>query len=187
MTHVPRIKVPISDLNGERLTYLRTLFSGIAKRGNNIVVNQKSIGGHSYILGISDSYETGSDYLEWRFKTTKENYFGLYYERWKPFESDIYFLDRVYFHLTRYDSDSRQEKEYLLLHCDASEPDDTPHSLYKRSPHLHISVAEHPLPHSHIALNINSLPIIYKSLDSLQIAINDAITMIREEVIENLV
>ncbi len=184
MAPVPRIKDKIKNLGG-RYKIVNRLISPIAKRGNGVIIIPKSFG-YTYILGASDSYEQGNDYLKWRFRTNIDGFYGQYYERWNQYDSDTYYLDRIYFHIIRYNNVKRIEEDYVLLHCDSSEPDSSANSKYKKSPHLHICCAEQPLPHSHIALTEN-VSEIYKSLDNLDQAVQNAVQLLMAEILGRLV
>ncbi|MCW3089815.1 MAG: hypothetical protein JWP81_884 [Ferruginibacter sp.] len=86
--------------------------------------------------------------------------------------NDRYFLDKSYFHLYTYNNDLK-EFEYILLHCDTSEPNDTPHSIYKKSPHLHIEVAEHPIPKAHFALYNGRVAEVLRNIKAYNIALSE--------------
>jgi len=177
MNDQPRIQVSLDELKKDRVRDINALFKTLAKRQGKIVVNLTS-SNNTLVFGVSDNNENGSDFLNWRFKTKTENYSALYYERWIPYEADIYYLDRMYFHIYKTDISERRAVEYICLHCDANEPDDAQHARFKQSPHLHFSTAEQPLPHSHIALNNGNLNQIFSSLASLHQAIKQAVDMI---------
>jgi hypothetical protein len=93
-------------------------------------------------------------------------------------------LDRAYLSLFKTEPSTRTEIEFLCLHCDPNEPDDARHAIYKKGPHLHIQVAEEPIPHAHIALNRGHLDAVLNSPDSLTKAMGAAILMLREEILD---
>jgi hypothetical protein len=138
------------------------------------------------IFGISDGYETGVNFTEWRFKTLCENIKGNYHEIWINHGNGNYFLYRSYFHLYKVSESDKTEAEYILLHCDASEPDDTPHSIYKQSPHIHIEVAENPVPKMHFALYNGRVKETLKGIDSFNQALKESIEMINDQVMKLL-
>lgn len=183
MNYVPRITSSIDDLNTSRGSQIVDLLKTVANKGNKIVCNNRSIGGRSFIIAVSDTTETGTDFSTWRFKTYIPQFHAMYYESWIPFEDEIYFLQRAYFHLYKTKQYKLEEEEYILLHCDVSEPDDSNHSKYKQSPHLHIKSAEQPLPHAHIALNNCDLQFTLSSLDNLNNALRKSIEMIDDQVL----
>ena len=181
---VPRIKKSIEDLSTNRHKSIGKSLKPIAKNLERIFLCNRSIGSRYFVIGASDRNETGNDYSDWRFKTKLDKYDGMYYERWLHFEKNIYFLERIYFHLYELDLEKTTIKEFVLLHCDSAEPVSTDHSKYKRSPHLHISCAPQPIPHAHIALNNYDLDVISESLNNLDKAIRKSIEMIEDQIIK---
>lgn len=186
MAYVPRIKCSINDLNSSRGKQVKNLIKNVAHDGNRIQFINKSIGGRAFVIAISDTFETGNEFASWRFKTYVPEFHAMYYEVWIPFEEDIYFLERAYFHLYKTKQRRLEEEEYILLHCDVSESDDTEHAKYKQSPHLHIKSAEQPLPHSHFALNNCDLENTLSSLEKLDFALSEAIQMLDNQVLLEL-
>jgi hypothetical protein len=186
MTHIPRITSSIDTLNSTRGSQIIGLLKCVANRGDKITFNYRSIGGRAFIIAISDSTETGNEFTSWRFKTYVDQYHAMYYEKWIPLQDDVYFLSRAYFHIYKTRQTKLQEEEYILLHCDVSEPDDSHHAKYKQSPHLHIKSAEQPLPHAHFALNNTDLQLTLSSLDNLNNALQNAIEMIDNQVLLEL-
>ncbi len=181
MTPTPRIIEKLDNLRSVRYTVLRDIFSPICKKKNNINVYSPVLGG-SFILGISDGKESGSNFREWRFQTINDSIRGCYFEVWINYKKDNYFLERSYLHLYKF-NESESEDEYVLLHCDASEPDNSEHSIYKQSPHLHIEVAPYPLKKAHIALYNGRLKEVLKDLNSFNTALRETIQMINSQII----
>jgi hypothetical protein len=181
MTPTPRIIQSINTLRSGRFTTLRDLFSPISKRGKHINIYPISLGG-SFIIGISDGKETGSNFREWRFQTTNENIRGCYFEVWLKYEKENCFLERSYLHLYK-TTEPENENEYVLLHCDASEPDGTEHAIYKQSPHLHIEVAPYPLKKAHIALYNGRIGEVLKNIGSFNDALRESIQMINSQIL----
>jgi hypothetical protein len=186
MAPIPRITQSINDLNAARGRQIISLLKGVANRGDKISFNNRSIGGRAFIIAVSDAAETGNEFTSWRFKTYVDHYHAMYHEIWIPLHEDIYFLERAYFHLYKTQKSKLEEEEYILLHCDVSEPDDSPHAKYKQSPHLHIKSAEQPLPHAHFALNNCDLEFTLSSLENLNNALTNAIQMIDHQVLLEL-
>lgn len=182
MTPVPRIIELIDTLNSKRNSDLLNIFSTIAFRRKNINVYSRSLGGN-LIFSISDGKETGTNFTDWRFQTISENINGSYYEIWTSLGKGSYFLDRSYFHLYSLDEQQLTESEYVLLHCDASEPDDTPHCSYKQSPHLHIEVAQHPIPKAHLALYNGRIKEVLKDLNAFNSALKETIEMLSSQIL----
>ncbi len=174
--HNPRITSNIGSLLSKRSAFLTRLFAQISYKGANINVCTPSSGG-SLFIGISDGKESGINYRDWRFQSSVQHIYANYHEVWNNIGKDKYFLVRSYLHLYVIDDDF-SEKEYILLHCDASEPDDTPHSLYKQSPHIHIEVAPHPIPKAHIALFNGRQSEILSDIKSFDNALIECINLI---------
>ena len=131
-------------------------------------------------------------FRDWRFATPATNLWGSYFERWVPVDAKArhYFLDRAYLHLYRRSRfDDALDREILGLHCDPNEAVETAshqgprHTRYKRGPHIHVSTAEQPIPHSHIALNLGHLSEVLGSFHSLSVALRSAIGMLNDQVI----
>jgi hypothetical protein len=74
------------------------------------------------------------------------------------------------------------EYELLALHCDPEEPDGE-RAVYKRGPHVHISIAEPPVKDAHIALARGHLDEVLANVGSLMEALNWCIIMIRDELL----
>ncbi|MGO8735448.1 MAG: hypothetical protein ACLQVM_21935 [Terriglobia bacterium] len=118
---------------------------------------------------------------------------GSYQERWCPVDEKRkrYYLERAYLHLylTTHVDGEATEKEMVLLHCDPNEADEPKgwlglrHSRYKRGPHLHISTAQQPIPHSHFALNACDLESVLSSVESLTKAMREAVQMLEDQVL----
>ena len=125
-------------------------------------------------------------YVDWRFPTTNPNFSAQYFERWEKHENNLYFLERSYLHLYWLDDFGTAEKEYILLHCDPNEPEDADHYIYKRNPHLHISVAEQPIPHSHFALCLSNIDDVLSSIDRLDDALGHILLMLRDQVLDHV-
>lgn len=158
-------------------------------------LNQRGRDGKATIIlaSFSGPQPPSDSYRDWRFATTATNLWGSYFERWMPADPKErhYFLDRAYLHLyERTRSEGAGDKEILGLHCDPNEPLEhenhggLKHARYKRGPHIHVSTAEQPMPHSHIALNLGHLDEVLESFDNLSSAIQSAIRMLNDQVIE---
>ena len=138
-----------------------------------------------YIIGTYDGTRPTAEYRDWRFSTFVRNFRAMYFEIWKrSTENDQYwYLDRAY--LSIYQIIDRNESEFLCLHCDPNIANDVKEK-YKKGPHLHIKAANEPLPHAHIVLNLGHLDAVLTSIDTLSVAIDTAISMPKEEVLDNL-
>jgi len=141
------------------------------------------------ILAVSDvNVRQQRDYTNWRFRTYIENIEASYYEKWILFDKNLYYLDRIYFHLYKIDTIERESKEYVLLHCEPNfnwkSSTRDPQDKYQHSPHIHLKCAEEPIPHSHFSLNLLELPRIMASIGELNSAIGNGILLIKEQVLD---
>ncbi len=123
---------------------------------------------------------------EWRFTTFVPSIRGAYRERWIPVDERgrRYYLELAYLHLYEQLAVGEGERQFLALHCDPNEDDESPHAKYKQGPHVHVVTAPQPLPHSHFALNLGDLPRVLSSLHDLQTAFSTAVLLLREQVLE---
>jgi hypothetical protein len=109
----------------------------------------------------------------------------MYHERWSRKDKNVWQLERAYLNL--YKRSGVDEVEFLCLHCDPLEPDSAPHARYKQGPHLHVSIADDPIKHAHLALNGGLLNLVLKSVMTLGTTMEWAVQMIRDEVLDALV
>lgn len=166
----------------------------LERKGPRIACRYVGGGGDVTLIAFSGPEPVTDSSELWRFRTHVPALRGAYHERWRPVNEKRkrYYLDRAYLHLyTRtYVQGQITEKELLLLHCDPNEPgvttdsNELSHWKYKRGPHLHISVAEQPIPHSHFALNACHLNSILSSVASLSEALEVAIKMLEDQVLQ---
>ena len=119
---------------------------------------------------------------DWRFRTPVRRLVGCYFEQWISVDGTnrVYGLDRIAFSLLLLERIS--EREVVALHSDPNEPDG-PHAPFKRGPHLHVTLAEQPLPHAHLGLAMESMPALIDSVDGLTAAVERALFMLSEEVL----
>ena len=167
---------------------IRTILSPIAGMPGGPAWNNKATA-TGFIIATHDGAPPTSDYRDWRFATILPGFRGMYFERWLRVGADrkeIWYLERAYLNLYETIGHTRQETEYLCLHIDPNLPNDTPHWVYKRGPHLHMSAAKHPIPRAHIALNRGHLDEVLRSVESLSQALGLAINMIKEEIFDSM-
>jgi hypothetical protein len=98
------------------------------------------------------------------------------------FRQESFFLERAYLHLFVRQNDLT-EKEIVALHCDPNESASSKHYRYKAGPHIHMTTAESPLHHAHIALNSNELDAVLASVGGLTTALNVAVKMLDSQVL----
>jgi hypothetical protein len=181
---MPVLSASIEELSprGQRV---QKLLKPLTKQNNGPAWRRISAYGDIIIATFTGSQPT-SVYRDWRFATIAQNFRGMYFERWMRIDEgnrEFWYLDRAY--LTLYQITDKRfgvEKEFLSLHCDPNEPDGL-HAMYKRGPHLHVSAAEEPIPHAHIALNIGYIESVLSSTETLSEAIEWSVIMISEQIL----
>jgi hypothetical protein len=174
------------DLLTNRTSSILDILSAIASN-KKLNVQQISLK-PKIVFAVSDIFEKGQDFTEWRFRTCVTNYNASYYEIWTTKNYIDYSLTRAYFHLYCTEEDYCKitpNGEYLLLHCDPNE-NDLIHGIYKRNPHLHVKTAKHPFPHAHIALNLYSADQIYGDIEEFSKSIKQSIKMINDQILNEL-
>jgi hypothetical protein len=189
-----RILISPKDLRS-RNQIVKQFLKPLALNYKTLVVAPSGGSSTEYITAARDnSSRTNVRYDEMRFRTVINNLRAMYYERWnKTFQgkNEFFYLDRAYLHFYLIDPSSVEEKEFVLLHCDPNEPDNAAHAKYKQSLHLHIECSDSSCyphcyiwPHAHIALNTGYLGHVLKDVDSLTKALEEAVCMLKDEVLE---
>ena len=143
------------------------------------------------MIGIHSGARPEFSLTDWRFSTIVNGIWAGYHERWFAVDEKRkkFFIDRAYLHLYRRRPSEQDETEITALHCDPNEPDDSgllKHAVYKRGPHIHLTAAEQPFPHSHIALNAMEIDSVLGSIDSLHKAVTAGIVLLRDQVLDVL-
>lgn len=127
---------------------------------------------------------SGSDYLEWKFRSFAKPIWCQYYEIWKPKNNNFLHLIRAYLHIYQSDPTSHSLKEILCIHCDPDDESDEPIRTFKQGPHLHVKAAREPLPKCHFPLNLDNLNRVLSSRRSLTQAFEQAINVVCKEVLK---
>ncbi|MBC6992222.1 hypothetical protein [Hymenobacter sp. BT491] len=163
-----------------------------AKRGEKTTISCNTYPqAQHYILGTYDGSIPNKSYRDWRFTCYNTEFRCMYFEDWVP--SDLaktkWALNNLSFSLFRVLRQSRDEREVLAIHCEPreTEPADKTiksHYQYKRIPHLHVSLATQPLPHSHFALHHTNDISMMKNIESLTSFMRNVLVMIKDEVID---
>ncbi len=130
---------------------------------------------------IADVGQFISGNVQETFKTINPNFNASYFEIWDRRDKNEFYLNKIYFHL--YSIEERENKEYILLHTDPSDPDVT-HGDYKRSPHLHIKrTTDLKIPHAHLALNINDYDKALSSISEMDKCFKNHINMLVNQIL----
>jgi hypothetical protein len=143
------------------------------------------------MIGVHSGPRPEVDVTDWRFSTFVSGIRAAYHERWIAVDErrKRFYIERAYLHLYRRKLHEREESEVMALHCDPNEPDDSgvlKHAVYKRSPHIHVTAAEQPFPHSHLALNATQIDDVLSSIDSLHNAVTSGVVLLRDQVLDLL-
>lgn len=186
------IEIPSKDV-GRRSGRIRQLLTPIAERPADLFVVPKSTVEDLVIAAHGRGFSSSGNFNSLRFRTVAPRFYAMYYERWKRTyvkRAEYYYLYQAYLHLYLIDR-VRGESEFLLLHCDPNEPISAAHAKYKQALHIHIESgnADWPhniWPHAHLALNVAYLNSMLKDINSLSKAIEIAVLMLKEEVLELL-
>ncbi len=118
------------------------------------------------------------------FRTGARGVWAQYFEVWSPEDvrQKSWTLNAAY--LTILELDRNNNTEILGIHCDPTDRSNEPISSFKRGPHLHVKCAREPLPKSHFPLNYGHLSDVLRDCNALTKALEDAIFIIRTEVLE---
>lgn len=177
------IVIDISQLT-KRVTTVRKLLSPL--RGGTVPCYLRPAPrqyGECHILAACQKQEIGISFEEWQFRTLVKDLWCQYYELWRPIgQTDKRFLERIYLNILHLNYHHNFEK-VVSIHCDPNEKGSEPQSSYKRGPHLHIQKSESPLNQCHFPLNYSHLKIVLSSIDNVTKAFNDAIQILRHEVL----
>lgn len=173
-----------TDKFGPRAQIITKLLRPIVPKGRSLSCRPRLLNRQmvlSAYLG-SEPIDTSPDL--WRFSTRISRIRASYYERWisVDYRQQAFFLDRAYLHLYLR-SDAITEREIVALHCDPNEAQSGRHFRYKAGPHIHMSTAQDPLHHSHIALNNESFPKVLSSVANLTVAIEMAVALVDDQVL----
>jgi len=179
---VPVVRLASSEI-GQRGERVRKLLSTLSSTAGGPAW-QPVAGQGFYIIGAHDGSPPSSEFLQWRFATIAPGFRASYHERWTEQARRSFVLERAYLTIFKVDRADRTETEFVCLHCDPSEPDNAAHAIYKQGPHLHVMVAESPVPHAHIALNRGHLEAVLQSAASLSSALEQSLLMLRKEILD---
>lgn len=141
-----------------------------------------------WIIAMHDGAPSTTSHQDWRFATSVSNLRANYFEVWRAADGDYWHLYQAYLNIFQRirEQTTYAERKFLSLHCDPNEPDEADHAEYKREPHLHIQAADEPFPHAHIVLTGGHSDLVLISIDSLSEAMEWAVLMLRDEVLNAL-
>jgi len=110
-----------------------------------------------------------------------------YFEIWLPSDGEKRWeLERAYLSISRVIRQLGKREDILCVHCDPLTKDSDPLASYRKGPHLHVMLAQAPLPRAHFPLNACHLQQVLASVESLTNAMQSAIGIVCHEVICHL-
>ena len=120
-------------------------------------------------------------------QTKLRDVFVSYFEVWSEINTPKQlYLDKCYLHLDKLSHRRADQEKLLALHSDLDCIEDTPENLYKRGPHMHVTVGTHPFTDSHIGLSLGDLEKTCSSLDNLMRSLQRNLMMIDHEFLSRL-
>jgi hypothetical protein len=167
----------------ERTATIRSLLKKISHVKDGPVISRQT-GSQQFVLGAQDAQDRSSDFRTWRFNLFVKQFCANYFEIWHPSGKDAFALYRAYLNIYRVER--AVETEYLCLHTDPQEPASSPSAKYKRGLHFHVCVAGDPFKSAHLALSQPFLSKVLKTPRTLTASLQDAVQMIREEILNPL-
>lgn len=186
------IEVVEEELFSHRPRAIGEMLSGLQGRQVACQAYPGMFRGGRAFAAHSGGVDPKSHFSQWRFRTVSRDVECQYYELWKSLGQDrLMFLDRAYLHLYRIDRDAKRSAQMLCLHTDPNDNvEDTRLRRYKRGLHLHVNEAADPIPKCHLSVIVSHLgdhlEQILSSVENLTTAMQDAVDMIRYELIERL-
>ena len=139
--------------------------------------DRSAIGAGRIIAAHDGPIPAGGNYRSWYFRTAIDGLRGQYFEVWRE-AGQLFTLSQAYLHLYRIGANAAELDEIVALHSD---PADT--NKYKIGPHIHVALAEHPLPRCHFALDLGRLEEVTSTIASLDTALQRAIQLVADEVL----
>jgi len=182
---VPPIGMSTDDWRTNRADQVRHMLLPLkGQRGIVCEPSKKKVRSGTALVahdGVRDEY----DYRACRFRSRKARIEGNYFEIWVPDPTwRRMYLKRAYLTLLLRNDTRRSADELLCIHCDPDDASEGPTRHYKRGPHLHVRMAQAPLPRCHFALCLTSMDNVVTSAASLTAAFGEAALMISHEVLE---
>ena len=159
---------------------IQALLRPIARVSTGPAWKKFTIGTTGMVFGTHDGTYHSASYKDSRFATTAHGYQANYFEAWRRESKSHYVVEKMY--LSIYDATGSEESELLCLHCDPTLAVSSENYMYKRGPHLHMSMAGYPFARAHLAVCGADVETVLKSSASLHAAMAWAIQMIRDEV-----
>lgn len=139
--------------------------------------------GRATILHAGDGFPSAKGC---RVRSRISGVFISYYEVWEETEDpQIVQIYQMYLNVYRI-ANEYDEEELLGLHSDPSEPMNSPHGMYKISPHIHVFAGDQPFSHSHIALSLLNIRENCTSVSTLTQSFRRFIKMVDEQMLTQI-
>lgn len=172
------------DLFSLRINTIQEMLAPL-KQGRQVaceLVKTQERGGK--VFAAHDGRALGGGFRDWSFRTFAPDLWCRYFELWRPgIGIDKWNLSRAYLTIAKIDRVSRCLEEVICIHCDPLDTSPEPVGSYKRGPHLHVEVADDPLPRAHFPLNFGHLEAVLSSPDDLTRALKQAVAIVVHEVV----
>ena len=170
------------DLFTYRIQHVKSLLSPLAEKKRFHCEFYRPKVARGKVLVAHDGKKIQESYREWSFRSHARDIWCRYFELWIPITSEgEWYLNRAYLTILRTNYQTRSLEEYLCIHCDPNDTSDEPGSSHKRGPHLHVEMAEPPIPDCHFPLNLGHLEQVLSSVDSLTEALQQTIEVLSHE------
>lgn len=179
---MPKIVVDCDSLASRGRLFTDLLSPLLRSKKEGVATNRWPSGNSGFIIAAYHG-QVSNSFNEARFSTSIKKFQGQYFEIWNPTDHrklEKYFLYRAYLNIY---ADS---KEYVCLHSDPEEDEDSPSgtkACYRRCPHVHVKIEHHSISKSHIAINHGYLNQIMMSPDDFFRAMKNGIELISDEIL----
>ena len=158
---------------------LRPLAQGV----NRFTCDKINAGNKTVLYAVRGPTKTTDAHRDWRFRSFVDTIVFRYTESWVSVGEGNFDLSHFSLGLHK-SSDRTDDKEWLSFDCEPTHSESDPHGIYKQGPHLHIKVANDPLPHVHFPLiTATYLPQVLDSSDTLFCAVSDIVATLKEQVL----
>ena len=121
------------------------------------------------------------------FGTSVRGAVASYVERWGPTDRThvSFTLLKAGFHLLLRSGPYARPVEVVALHCEPTlDGDDWP-SVYRRIPHIHVSIAKYPVSRAHFAVELSRHNEVLDSIESMQCTMTAYVQLISAEILEH--
>jgi hypothetical protein len=179
------VRIGGTDLFSLRVNTIQGMLAPL-KGGRRVacdLVKDKQRGGK--VFAAHDGHALSGDFRDWAFRTFAPDIWCRYFELWRPLAAgrDQWHLFCAYLTLAKTDRVRQCLVEVACVHCDPTDNSTEPIGSYKRGPHLHVELADDPLPRAHFPLNLGHLKEVLASPANVTKALTDAVAVVSHEVV----